>query len=54
MWGRSHSEEQKARWSEQRQSGTNTGAANPNLGKFGAAHPSFGRETSPETQAALL
>ena len=34
MWGRSHSDEQRARWSEARR-GTNTGAANPNYGKFG-------------------
>jgi hypothetical protein len=52
MWGRTHSDEQKAAWSEQRR-GTNVGAANPNFGKFGADHPAFGRATSDETRARL-
>lgn len=52
MWGRSHSEEQRARWSEERR-GKNSGAANPNFGKFGAAHPSFGHTMTPESRAQL-
>lgn len=52
MWGRTHSEEQKARWSQLRK-GTNAGPANPNYGKFGADHPSFGRALSAETRARL-
>lgn len=52
MWGRSHSDDQKARWSEARR-GSNAGAANPNFGKFGAAHPSFGHTMSAESRARL-
>lgn len=51
-WGSTHSDELKAHWSETRK-GMNSGAANPNFGKFGADHPSFGRETSAETRALL-
>lgn len=52
MWGTTRSEELKARWSAERK-GTNTGAANPNFGKFGADHPAYGRVTSAETRALL-
>ncbi|MGO3191847.1 MAG: NUMOD3 domain-containing DNA-binding protein [Microbacterium sp.] len=52
MWGRSHSDEQKARWSRARK-GSNTGAANPNFGKFGSEHPSFGHTMSEESRALL-
>jgi len=51
-WGHTHSEEQKAKWSEMRK-GTNVGPANPNYGKFGSAHPAFGREVSTETRQLL-
>lgn len=52
MWGRSHSDEQKARWSEERR-GMNAGRANPNFGKFGAEHPSFGHTMSLESRAKM-
>lgn len=52
MWGRTHTDEQKARWAESRK-GTNAGAANPNFGKFGAEHPAFGRVLSAETKQRL-
>ncbi|MEI5585406.1 MULTISPECIES: NUMOD3 domain-containing DNA-binding protein [unclassified Agromyces] len=52
MFGRSHTDEQKARWSELRK-GTNAGEANPNFGKFGPAHPAYGRVFSPETLERL-
>lgn len=51
-WGTKRSEETRARMSEQRK-GMNSGAANPNFGKFGADHPAFGRELSDETRARL-
>lgn len=52
MWGRTHSEAQKVKWSEDRK-GTNTGAANPNFGKFGSAHPAFGHTMTAESRAKL-
>lgn len=52
MWGRSHTDEQKARWSDARK-GMNAGAANPNFGKFGSAHPSFGRTMSADSRERL-
>lgn len=52
FFGRKHSEEQRARWSEQRK-GTFLGEDNPNYGKFGPDHPSFGHTMSPEARAAL-
>lgn len=52
MWGRRHSEEQKARWSAERR-GKRVGAENPNFGKFGEAHPSFGHEMSEESRDRL-
>ena len=52
MWGRSHSEEQKARWSAERR-GMNTGVGNPNFGRFGSDHPSFGHTMSAASRARL-
>lgn len=52
MWGRAHSDEQKARWSQARK-GTNVGSDNPNFGKFGAEHPSFGHTMSLESREKL-
>lgn len=52
MWGRRHSQEQKARWSRERK-GQMAGAENPNYGKFGKDHPSFGLTVSEETRALL-
>ena len=51
-WGASHSDEQKALWSEQRK-GMNAGPLNPNYGKFGSDHPSFGHTMSPESRRRL-
>lgn len=52
FYRREHSAEQRARWSVARK-GTNLGADNPNYGKFGAAHPSFGHVMSEEARAKL-
>lgn len=52
FYGRTHSAEQRAKWSESR-TGTITGARNPNFGKFGAAHPAYGRKLSDETRERL-
>lgn len=52
FYGKKHSEEQRAKWTLERQ-GSITGAKNPNFGKFGAAHPSYGRELSEETRRRL-
>ncbi|MCE5292768.1 MAG: NUMOD3 motif protein [Nocardiaceae bacterium] len=49
---RKHSDEQRAKWSADRK-GTNVGSANPNFGKFGADHPSFGHVMSDEAKALL-
>ncbi len=52
-WGRAiHSEEQKRRWSEARR-GMNAGSANPNFGKFGADHPSYGHTVSDDARERL-
>lgn len=52
-WGRKiHSAEQKARWSAERK-GKNSGEANPNFGKYGSAHPSYGHSMSEESRARL-
>lgn len=40
-----HSEEQKKKWSKERK-GSITGSKNPNYGKFGPDHPSYGRKLS--------
>lgn len=52
MWGRNHSEAQKARWSQERK-GSNAGPANPNFRKFGSDHPSYGHTMSEESKARL-
>jgi len=52
MWGYQFSDEQKALWSEKRK-GMNSGPQNPNYGKFGDAHPSFGHKMSAESRARL-
>ncbi|GGF12266.1 NUMOD3 domain-containing DNA-binding protein [Subtercola lobariae] len=52
MFGKHHSEEQKARWSEIRK-GSITGEKNPNYGKFGQDHPGYGHTMSAESKAAL-
>jgi hypothetical protein len=52
FFGRKHSDEQRARWSEERK-GTFVGPENPNYGKFGPSHPSYGHSMSPEARAAL-
>ena len=51
-WGTKRSDETRARMSEQRK-GMNSGAANPNFGKFGPDHPAFGRKLSAETREQL-
>ncbi|ACQ78363.1 hypothetical protein Bcav_0098 [Beutenbergia cavernae DSM 12333] len=50
--GRHHSPEQREQWARQRK-GTNAGPANPNFGKFGPDHPSFGHVMSLESREAL-
>ncbi|MFK4761730.1 NUMOD3 domain-containing DNA-binding protein [Microbacterium sp. ZW T5_45] len=52
MWGTHRSEELKAKWSAERK-GMNSGAKNPNFGKFGAQHPSYGHRMSEEAKARL-
>ncbi|GAB6936684.1 NUMOD3 domain-containing DNA-binding protein [Isoptericola variabilis] len=52
FYGRSHTAEQRAKWSEERK-GTFVGPDNPNYGKFGKDHPSFGHTMSAESRAAL-
>ncbi|BBX83303.1 NUMOD3 domain-containing DNA-binding protein [Mycolicibacterium aubagnense] len=52
FYQREHSTEQRAKWSVERK-GRNVGAANPNYGKFGADHPSFGHVMSEEAKAKL-
>lgn len=51
-WGTKRSAETRARMSEQRK-GMNSGASNPNFGKFGPDHPAFGRKLSAETRERL-
>jgi hypothetical protein len=52
FFGREHSLEQRAKWVESRK-GTNSGASNPNFGKFGPDHPSYGHVMSPESRERL-
>ena len=52
FYGRSHAVEQRAKWSKLRK-GQNAGPENPNYGKFGAAHPSFGRVMSEQARENL-
>jgi group I intron endonuclease len=52
FYGKRHSDEQRARWAESRK-GTQVGPANPNFGKFGPDHPSYGHTMSVEARAQL-
>ena len=52
FYGRNHATEQRAKWSELRK-GQNVGPANPNYGKFGADHPSFGHVMSEQAREKL-
>ena len=52
FYGLKHSDEQREKWSVQRR-GSITGEANPNFGKFGPAHPSYGHVMSEEARARL-
>ena len=52
FFGRTHSPEQRAKWSKERK-GTYTGEANPNFGKFGPAHPGYGHAVTEETRRQL-
>ncbi|ANC32962.1 NUMOD3 motif (2 copies) [Isoptericola dokdonensis DS-3] len=52
FYGMQHTPEQRAKWSRDRK-GTFVGPANPNYGKFGEDHPSFGHTMSPESRAVL-
>lgn len=52
FYGRHHSEAQKEKWSRDRQ-GSHRGPENPNYGKFGTNHPSFGHVVSEETRQLL-
>lgn len=52
FFGRAHTHEQRARWSEERR-GQNVGPANPNFGRFGEDHPAYGRFMSEEQRRAL-
>ncbi|MEJ1088489.1 NUMOD3 domain-containing DNA-binding protein [Microbacterium sp. Mu-80] len=51
-WGRKHTDELKAHWSLTRK-GMNSGVDNPNFGKFGAEHPSYGHRMSEEARQRL-
>jgi hypothetical protein len=52
FFGQKHSDAQRAKWSRERE-GTITGPANPNYGKFGKGHPSFGRIMPDELRSRL-
>lgn len=52
FYGGHHSAEQREKWSKERK-GTIVGDANPNFGKFGAYHPSFGHTVTEEARNAL-
>lgn len=52
FYGGKHSLEQCRKWEVSRK-GTYSGADNPNFGKFGADHPSFGHTMSEESRRAL-
>jgi hypothetical protein len=52
FYGRSHGASQRAKWSKLRK-GRNVGPDNPNYGKIGENHPSFGRVMSQEAREAL-
>lgn len=52
FYGMNHSLEQREKWSRERK-GTYSGAGNPNYGKFGPDHPSYGHTVSDETRKLL-
>jgi len=52
FYGKNHSLEQRGKWSQDRK-GTYLGPDNPNFGKFGPEHPSYGHSVSEETRKAL-
>jgi hypothetical protein len=52
FYGKNHSLEQREKWSRERK-GTISGPDNPNYGKFGTEHPSYGHVLSEESRAAL-
>lgn len=52
FYGRNHAAEQRAEWSRTRK-GQKSGPDNPNFGKFGIDHPSFGHVMSQEAREAL-
>jgi hypothetical protein len=52
FYGRTHGPEQRAKWSKLRK-GQNAGPENPNHGKFGDAHPGFGRVMSEQARERL-
>ena len=52
FYGKNHTTEQKEKWSRERK-GSYLGPANPNFGKFGEDHPSFGHSMSAEARQAL-
>lgn len=52
FYGKKHSEEQRQKWSNDRK-GSNSGSENPNFGKFGPEHPSYGHEVTEQTRKLL-
>jgi NUMOD3 motif len=52
FYGRTHGAEQRAKWSMLRK-GQNAGPENPNYGKFGEDHPSFGHVMSKQAREQL-
>ena len=52
FFGKKHTLEQREKWSRDRK-GSITGENNPNFGRFGEQHPSFGRILSAATRARL-
>ena len=52
FYGKNHSLEQREKWSQERK-GTYAGSENPNFGKFGPEHPSYGHSMSEASREAL-
>jgi hypothetical protein len=52
FYGGKHSAEQRKKWELSRK-GTYSGEDNPNFGKFGVDHPSYGHSVSEDTRQAL-
>lgn len=52
FYGKNHSVEQSQKWSSDRK-GSHSGSDNPNFGKFGPDHPSYGHEVTKETRKLL-